>query len=43
VANADIANVVGWPDDQARTNAVVAGLIVDGLVVQTVSGDLYLP
>jgi len=43
VANADIANVVGWPDDQARTNAVVAGLVVDGLVVQTASGDLYLP
>ena len=43
VANSDIANVAGWPDDQARTDTVVAGLVVDGLVVQTVSGDLHLP
>ena len=37
-----VASVAGWPDDAQRATRVAAGLIADGLAVQT-GGQLALP
>ena len=41
VPRSDAAAVMGWPADPARAERIVAGLIADGLVVQT-DGVLHL-
>ncbi|MCU0273976.1 MAG: A/G-specific adenine glycosylase [Acidimicrobiales bacterium] len=42
VAEADAPAVMGWPDDPARAERVLSGLVRDGLVV-TSAGALTLP
>jgi A/G-specific adenine glycosylase len=39
----DLAAVVGWEDQPERLDRVVAGLVAEGMVVQTSAGDLRLP
>jgi A/G-specific adenine glycosylase len=39
---ADLAAVAGWPDDPARVERVVAGLVADGLVRRRADGGLAL-
>ena len=38
VALADLAAVMGWPDDPARADGVAIGVLADGLAVQ--DGDV---
>ena len=42
VAVVDVAGIMGWPDDEARAERVVAGLVADGLAVER-SDELRLP
>lgn len=42
VAAAQVAPIAGWPDDQARADRVAAGLVADGLAVES-DGGLTLP
>ncbi|MCL2394685.1 MAG: A/G-specific adenine glycosylase [Acidimicrobiaceae bacterium] len=39
----DIAGAAGWPDDPARAERVVSGLVADGLAVLDDAGGLRLP
>ena len=38
VAGPDLAEAMGWPDDQERAERVAAGLVADGLVVSAPGG-----
>jgi A/G-specific adenine glycosylase len=40
---ADVAGVMGWPEDPARVERVVSGLIGEGMVVRDRLGALHLP
>ena len=43
VEMADVAAVMGWPDDEARAHRVAAGLAAEGLIRRRRSGVLELP
>jgi A/G-specific adenine glycosylase len=38
-----LAAAMGWPDDAERAQRVAAGMVRDGLVVRTPTGDYALP
>ena len=43
IPNHEIAEVLGWPNDQVRCERVIGRLIQDGLVVKNEAGDFSLP
>lgn len=43
VAGDDVAEVMGWPDDDGRAARVVATLVADGLAISSGDGALTLP
>jgi len=43
VAESDVAQLAGWPDDPERAARVAATLVADGLATVDVGGTLHLP
>jgi A/G-specific adenine glycosylase len=43
VAAPEVGETLGWPDDLARVDRIVAALVAEGMVVRDSAGTLHLP